>query len=177
MLRTEFEKSSPSLGNSETGSRVVTFNDFRRFMTLTGWRKEGYGAWIRLQCADGTSPWEGQWTQHQQRSISDVFTEEKASTSDSPVTGISWYDAFQYCRWSDGRLPTANELITLRPLAGDYDSEWSSSWYKESAGLMSVARAESGQRQPAGSIGPLAQTEGLNPDLRLRRLSFRVIYL
>ena len=175
MLRTEFEKPSPSPENTETGSRLVTFKDFRKFMTLTGWRSEGYGTWVSLRCADGTSPWEGQSTRRQQRTISDVFVEEEAATSDSPVTGISWYDAFQYCRWSGGRLATANELTTLRPLAGDYDSEWSSSWYKESAGLMSVVRTESGQRQPAGSARSPTQTEGLNPDLRLRGLSFRII--
>jgi formylglycine-generating enzyme required for sulfatase activity len=176
MLRTEFEISSPSSLNTEGVNRVVTVQDFRKFMTLTGSRKEGYGMWTELRCADGTSPWEGPSTQQQQEFISNVFIEEEAATADSPVTGISWYDAFQYCRWSGGRLPTSYELTTIGSRTGVYRRQWSSSWYNEPSGLMAIVRAEESQRQKPDSPESVALAEGMNPDMRLKDLGFRIIY-
>lgn len=176
MLCAEFENALPSSGKTEVSCRLVSFRDFREFMTSTGWRKEGYGRWIRLQCADGTLPWDGPNAHRSERTVSNVLKEQETAASESPVAGASWYDAFQYCRWNGGRLPTHSEFISLGPLAGGCGSEWTSSWYNEPSGLIAVVRTNGDQRQRGIQAATAIHAEGINPDLRFRDLGFRVIY-
>jgi hypothetical protein len=174
-LCAEFENTLPSSGKTEISSRVVSFRDFRRFMESTGWRKKGYGRWIRLQCADGTSPWDDPNAHRSERTVSNVFIEQETAAPEGPVAGACWYDAFQYCRWNGGRLPTYNEVISLGPLAGGCGSEWTSSWYNEPSGLITVVSIDGDQHQQDIRVSTAVHAEGINPDLRFRDLGFRII--
>lgn len=87
----------------------------------------------------------------------------KSTQPNVPVTGVSWYDAAAYCLQSDvyGRLPTAQEL---RSVVGEV-WEWSSSLFSETPTHVAVVRRG----------GDNVETIGINPDLRLPNVGFRVV--
>jgi hypothetical protein len=175
MVKAEFQKAGGKA--AAVAPKSVSIRDFREFMQRTGWRRTGFGKWLMMVTADGTLPWESADVKESSISLVNVIAAADESVDDSRITGISWYDAFQYCRWKGGRLPAAQE-ITGMILANKYDGrEWSSSWYDETRALVTVVHMgirESGHVQV--SAQPI-ELEGINPDIRLHDLGFMVVGL
>jgi NACHT domain/Sulfatase-modifying factor enzyme 1 len=157
--------------DSATRGGCCSAEVFTRFVRDTHWRKhEGYGSWTIKKAQDGTSPYLGE-DQDLQASLeldtSSWRTVPLLGNPEFPVTGISWYDAFQCCRWAGGRLPTAEELASGPSADSDTPIyEWSSSWMDERTSRIAVVRTSG---QPRGS------KQGVNPDMRSSLIGFRIV--
>jgi len=64
----------------------------------TGWNYAGRFGWIAPRHWDSTvdPPWS---------------TDPKSGSACSPVLGISWFEAYAYCKWAGRRLPTSGEWV------------------------------------------------------------------
>ena len=147
----------------ETGkilSRPVSFSEFRQFMIESGWRKlTGFGTWPTFVAEDGTKGFSSNFDQIY------ISTDQKFEESELPITGVSWYDAYQFCKWVGGRLPTYEELIKVSDFIGnEVETEWTSTWYDEIHSQMLVIKTNNMSKY------------GINPDIRSKTLSFRVIF-
>jgi hypothetical protein len=149
----------------------VSANAFVQFICETHWReREGYGIWTVKTAEDGTVPFDGQ-DRDLETSLgldSELWSAMPSLTDRAaPVTGISWYDAFQCCRWAGGRLPTADELSCASTEESDGTMyEWSCTWMDERCSRMAVV-CTSGRAK--GSL------QGVNPDMRSELVGFRVV--
>jgi hypothetical protein len=151
----------------------VSTKGFRQFIDETHWRgRDGYGIWTIKTAEDGTTPFEGE--DHNLKVSLELDSSRwsamtSLSNTEGPVTGVSWYDAFQCCRWAGGRLPTAEELacVSTDDCSGVM-YEWSSSWTDERSSRIAVVRT-SGQLQRTA--------QGLNPDMRSQLVGFRIVPL
>ena len=86
-----------------------------------------------------------------------------------PKSGISWYDAYQFCTWVGGKLPSLKELRDIKQDTKTdlLSNEWSRDWYSESESLITTF---------GYSIVNHRETVlGVNPDIRADNLGFRVI--
>lgn len=171
-LKTIEGQSSIDRTIKEIRCSMVSVADFRRFIEETGWRKAGFGLWLEMDAPDGTASMS---FSHDSEHASMEFRVSNLSSNDSasdPVTGINWYDAFQFCRWAQGRLPTYDELTNMLMAESHARREWSSSWSQERHSWIAVAALVPA---PSGSSEYSVELEGLNPDLRLSNLSFRLV--
>ncbi|NNC80986.1 MAG: SUMF1/EgtB/PvdO family nonheme iron enzyme [Acidimicrobiales bacterium] len=105
----------------------------------------------------------------------------------SPVTQVSWSDAFEYCLWSHGALPSEAQWAYASSLAADGDApihgelwQWCADYYDESffrreqrvnptgpnGGSLRVARGGSDRRTARAA---------LYPDFGSSDLTFRVV--
>ena len=161
-----------SVTPTEAGTpRRVTQADFYKFITTTGWRREGYGIWPDFEAPGGIHPGMFDSSLGTINLRADVGDALRASHE--PVTGISWYDAFQFSRHNGGRLPTADEIrdhLTGDPAA---HAAWSSSWYDEGSSWIAVVIPPSSTTDNNSATAKV----GINPDLRLSGLGFWTIDL
>jgi hypothetical protein len=158
MVKAAFQRAETKEPATEAASKMVTIRDFHEFTERTGWRKTGFGRWNAMVTADGTLPWESTNVQESSISLDNVIATSDGGVNDSRVTGISWYDAFQYCRWKGGRLPTTQEITAMvRPNIHD-GREWSSSWYEETRALITVVRMSAHQKGACTIFRPTGGT-------------------
>jgi hypothetical protein len=166
------EPSGRFIEDLETLSGRCSAEGFLRFMRDTHWREQGYGVWTIKSAQDGTAPFQGEDRDLQASLGLDSSLWSTMPSLDKaryPVTGISWYDAFQCCRWAGGRLPTADELASAPSVDSEGATyEWSSSWLDERGSRITVVRTSG---QPHGA------RQGLNPDMRARLIGFRIVPL
>lgn len=92
----------------------VTNADFAQFVDAQGYKTQAY--WLLDDVADSLMGW--RWrTQNQiecprywDLSVSPYWKNDRYSKSaDTPVVGISWFEAYAYAKWAGKRLPTAAE--------------------------------------------------------------------
>jgi len=76
----------------EIGRYPVTVLEYQKFLDDEGYREE---RWWKLGGFGGTTE-PANWDAQQ-------------SHPNSPVTGVSWYEAAAYCSWANARLPTEAE--------------------------------------------------------------------
>ena len=147
--------------NSENPQKRITSfikeDEYNQFVEDSNWRKEKvYGQWLHFNSPDGTFP------TSDREMIYSLDTNPKVHTDSEHkiISGISWYDAIQYCRWHNARLLTWNEAIENK---SDHSElmEWTSDWYDEKKSQIAVIQG--------------GKAIGLNPDLRDKNLSFRIM--
>ena len=175
MVKAAFQQAETKESATAATFKMVTFRDFHEFIERTGWRRTGFGTWHAMVTADGTLPWESADVQESSISLDDVIVTTDGGVNDSRVTGISWYDAFQYCRWKGGRLPTAQEITAMVSPNIHDGREWSSSWYEETRALVTVVHMSAHQKGHVQFSEQTVELEGINPDIRLHDLGFRVV--
>jgi hypothetical protein len=144
----------------------VTTSEFLDFMAESGWRRNtGFGLWTILGAADGTVPTAGIDLDNIGLGFTASNVFHLKERADLPVVGISWYDAWQFCRWVGGRLPSVDELEQCEVANGEVvEREWTATWFNEPKSLMLTLSRNIKERC------------GLNPDIRLDNLGFRVIF-
>jgi len=157
------------------GKRVlahsVTCNQWLSFLKGTNWRAEGFGLWTTKTAPDGTQPFEGKdiLLEKSLELDSMAWAEPNLDEAECSITSISWYDAFQFCRWVGGRLPTSEEVMRFR-----YDGkteathEWTSTWLDERKSLMAVGKLAAPDAK--------CELQGVNPDMRSELIGFRVVW-
>jgi hypothetical protein len=153
----------------------VSSDGFFRFIEETHWReREGFGTWTIKMAKDGTAPFEGEDLDLQSslglcsRAWSALPVPVRGNAQ-RPATGISWYDAFECCRWAGARLPTAEELASVTtPDSRGARYEWSSTWFNERCSRISVVCTSGKSR---------GSRQGLNPDMRSSLIGFRIVPL
>jgi hypothetical protein len=150
---------------------VVTLAAYTEFETKNCWQWEtGYRHQTDLIADDGTEAVSGV-SDNDRQELKEAAGVDPRQVSPSPqeaVRGISWYDAAVYCLFVGGRLPTQAELIKLP--AGERKKdfwEWSQSWFSEEEAHIAVVRKGRGRKR--------TEFIGVNPDLRLPQIGFRVI--
>jgi hypothetical protein len=149
-----FEASSANDG--ATYSQPVTHAQFQLFMTQTQWRLRqghGFGRWVPFELPNGIAPTYGQVR------FDGARPSGTSQLADMPVSGVSWYDAWQFARWVGCRLPPA--AADLPPIPGML--QWTSGWHDEAKALMTL--------QGDASRGMIAA----NPDVRSSEIGFRVL--
>lgn len=148
---------------SEDGPTWVNRRDFRIFLEETGWRRSGYGLWPKMMDPLAGSVTTAEMSVLRAGPNITIKVEEEAEF----LAGVSWYDAFQYCRWRGGRLPSAEEAARF-PVSSDKNvAEWSTTWHTESnSWIRAIMHGDNPSK--------LAEHIGVNPDLRLDRLGFRI---
>lgn len=160
------KESREEVGRGDTADQETSWvsrRDFQKFVEETGWRRSGYGLWPSVTDPLGRSAITAKMTiLHAGPNIAtDTDEEEKF------LAGVSWYDAFQYCRWQGGRLPSADEAAWFPVSGGEETVEWSTTWYAESDSWI-TAIVHGDQTEPTKRIG-------VNPDIRLAKLGFRIV--
>jgi hypothetical protein len=149
---------------------VITLAAYTNFEKKSRWQwQAGYRRHTDLTSADGTEPISGVSEKERQelKEASGVDPRQVSPSPQEAVRGVSWYDAAVYCLFAGGRLPTKEELSELSPGKQVTDLwEWSQSWLFEKEAHMAVARSGTGGR---------TELIGVNPDLRLPKIGFRVI--
>lgn len=76
----------------------VTNSDFEKFIKAGGYNKKEY--WT-------DEGWE--WREIENVAKPAFWENSNYNKPDQPVVGISWYEAYAYAKWRDGRLPTEAE--------------------------------------------------------------------
>lgn len=162
---TTFENLPAGKTSAYTG--LITRKVYNRFTSDTRWRWGiGHGIHPDLEADDGTTF----------LSATDltIFPDEPIAAAplidEDVTTAVSWYDANQCCRWLGGRLPTHDELSSIKEHENHQTAlyEWGSEWFDEPRAHMLVCPVGRG---PASSL----LTLGVNPDFRHSKLGFRVI--
>ena len=158
--------------HSHSPSALVSVKEFREFIKQTGWRRGGYSRWGQMRAPDGTIAMSAPGGRKEFMRYPRISSFSDIEGTEGPATGICWYDAFQFCRWTGGRLPNYEELGEILRGAPHTYSEWSSSWCQEPASWIAVAWAVP---DTEGYRTVKVEMDGINPDLRFPDLGFRVI--
>ncbi len=150
-------------------SHPVNIEQYRLFVKESGWRKNiGHGIWLRMKGRDGILPVKGESPKN--ISIEGNFLSNTPKIKkNGPITGISWYDAYQFCNWVGGKLPSLEELKCIKQDTNKdiLSNEWCRDWYSESESLITTF---------GYSINNNRETIlGVNPDVRADNLGYRVI--
>ena len=159
-------------GNSHFTSALVSVEEFRGFIRKTGWRRGGYGSWPEMTAPDGTIAMSAADGQAKSKGNPAISSFSDIEGTEGTTTGVCWYDAFQFCRWARGRLPSYEELSASLTRVPQTCREWSSSWCQEPASWIAVARSVQCEES---SKDVRVEMDGINPDLRFSDLGFRVI--
>ena len=114
----EEEEHGASVGEFKLDVLEVTVGRFRAFLeAYEGPPQEGEGAHPRV---DG-SGWQPEWdseigsdTTTLQKSIAcdsefQTWTDQPGDNENLPINCVTWYEAFAFCAWEGGRLPTEAE--------------------------------------------------------------------
>ena len=161
---------APAKPTGSSLGQVVTLAMYMEFDRNTRWQwKPGYRHQTDLTPADGTVALSGVTKEEREelKKAAGVDPRQVSPGAEQAVRGISWYDAVVYCLFAGGRLPTKEELSKLPSSELVEDVwEWSQSWFSEEEAHIAVAR---------GSQGSQREFIGVNPDLRLPQIGFRVI--
>ena len=161
-LMTSVNRDVLRMAGSCAMGRLVNISEFSSFLRESGWREDvGFGVWGTLKSADGTRPASNSISSLSGLGATPLVVDVR---NNKPVTGISWYDAWQFCRWVGGRLPTLSELKRTGIEKRNELMEWSQCWHDE--GLSQIAVSS----MPEGTV------MGINPDLRMDNVSFRVVF-
>jgi Sulfatase-modifying factor enzyme 1 len=150
-------------GNQVGIARWVTSREFVEFCRRTGWRLNRWG-W---------TPYEAEVAKVEYASEASLEIEHDSidltKPNDTPATGISWFDAVQYCRWA-GRKLLSSDLIALMKfgcseLQPRYS--WALDWNDEKKGYVEGLVVEVN--------GDVTRAIGINPDYRSRSLGIGVL--
>jgi hypothetical protein len=151
--------------------QVIMLEAYMEFERKRRWQwKAGYRHHTDLTPVDGTEAISGvsEREREELKKAAGVDPRRVSPSAHEAVRGVSWYDAAVYCMFARGRLPTKEELTKLPSSEHVKDLwEWSQSWFSEGEAHIAVVR-RSRQQDPTEFIG-------VNPDLRLPKIGFRVI--
>lgn len=139
----------------------VTVGEFREFVTeyFTGWRpNEGDGAHPNIE----GSGWQSVWTvllpptgpdlvaQLKSLGASYTWTDVSGGNEQKPINSVTWYEAFAYCIWKGGRLPTEAEW-ECAAAGGDKQNLYPWGSAAPSGAYSAFIDSVSGAIQPTGS--------------------------
>jgi len=146
--------------NSSNSIQPVPTSRYRKFLEETGWRRSiGYGMHPSYMAQDGTGFVSGTV---ELRPEPDARPDIEGH--EAPVCGISWYDAFAYCKWSGEQLPDSRQiLIKSHPTQGMW--YWCADWYEERKAHMAVVTSD----------GNVIAKAGLNPDVRHTKIALATL--
>jgi formylglycine-generating enzyme required for sulfatase activity len=158
-------------GRSATVSGFVldrfetTVGRFRAFVASGGGTRAQppeVGAGAHPQIA--ASGWRAEWNEHLAPTTveltrglacgpSATWTDAAGATETSPINCVSWYEAFAFCAWDGGRLPTEAEW-NLAAAGGEQERE--RPWSPSAGASIDRSRAVYGEASPfaAGSCSP-----------------------
>lgn len=136
--------------------RPVSVNRYQRFLQETGWRRSiGYGVHPSYVAQDGTGFISGTF---ELRPELDARPDMEGQAM--PVCGISWYDAFAYCKWSGEQLPDSKRIdVESQLIQGMW--YWCVDWYEERKAHMVVVTRD----------GNAVAKAGVNPDVRHSKIA------
>lgn len=151
-------------------SEIVTLSAYMDFDEKSLWQlKPGYPHQNNLTPPDKTEPLSGvsDGEREELKRAAGVVPRRVSPGMEQPVRGVSWYDAAVYCLFNRVRLPTIGELTVMSSSEPDGQVwEWSQSWFAEEMAHIAVLRRVAG-----GEF----QIIGVNPDLRLPQIGFRIV--
>jgi predicted nucleotide-binding protein len=157
-------------GSQRSSEQLVTIAEYKSFELRNKWRVLGYNTQNVFEANDGTQAISGvsrklalQLIQAAGANPYESGRDERGG-DDNPIRSISWFDAIAYCLSVGGRLPTTADLAEADLVSGRRSDvwEWTQSWFDETSGHIEVARLDD-------------KPIGVNPDLRLPNIGFRVI--
>lgn len=90
-----------TVGDFEIDATEVTIGQFREFADATGLE-------TAAEESGGGFEWGSGWERRAGWTVYRPFGSDAASL-DEPAVHVSWHEASAYCRWRNGRLPTAKE--------------------------------------------------------------------
>lgn len=150
MCRRELATSDASL------LRPVSVGRYRRFLRETGWRRSwGYGVHPSYLAEDGTGFMSGEVKLHPE-----LDARPDIEGQEMPVSGISWYDAFAYCKWAGEELPDTRRIKIDSKFSGGM-WYWCVDWYEERKAHVAVVIGDRDTVLKAG----------VNPDVRHSKIA------
>ena len=155
-----------TVGHRVAAPRLVTVGEYKAFQEQYKWRQLGYNVPRTFQSENGIQAISGVSEQYLADLIKDAGSDPFKDRHDAedPVGSVSWFDAVAFCLAVRARLPTLDELGELSSGNRRWNVwEWTQSWFDRSSAHVAVHRGE-------------ARPVGVNPDLRLKMLGFRVIH-
>jgi len=148
---TELPQHTVMLPTYWIGRYPVTVGEYRAFIEAGGYHKEHY--WTQAGWA---------WRSKDSRTQPEHWGEEQWTGDDwLPIIGVSWYEAYAYCRWLSEttghayRLPTEEEWEKAARGTDGRLYPWGNEWRE---GVCNTAEASMGHVTPVGQYSPLGDS-------------------